>query len=198
MNQSSYRGPMMQGNFDPSLMKMGMMNPVQYQHFQQMMFMQQFQRQQMQRQSAMAAAAAAAAANANTSNIPSESQKPPTGYVCFKCGEPGHWIYYCPNVPKGQYVQRHHRYENQYISKTDTYLLVRNPMGQNNFDMNNAKPQEFTCIICDKLMTDPVTIPCCGKSYCKECTYCSLFLLFCIIHQRTIKIYILTSKISLF
>lgn len=92
------------GGFDPSLMKMGMMNPMQYQQFQQMMFMQQFQRQQMQRQTAMAAAA-----NTN-SNIPSESQKPPTGYVCFKCGQPGHWIYYCPNVPKGQFVQRHNRY----------------------------------------------------------------------------------------
>jgi membrane protease subunit (stomatin/prohibitin family) len=95
-------------NFDPSVMKMGMMNPLQMQQFQQMMYMQQFQRQQMQRQSAMAAAAAAAAANNNNSNIPPETQKPPTGYQCFKCGQPGHWIYYCPNVPKGQFVQRSH------------------------------------------------------------------------------------------
>lgn len=99
---------MMPNNYDP-VMKMGMMNPVQYQHFQQMMMMQQFQRQQqMQRHSAAAAAAAAAAAN-NPSNIPPETQKPPTGYTCFKCGQPGHWIYYCPNVPKGQFVQRPHR-----------------------------------------------------------------------------------------
>jgi hypothetical protein len=98
----------MAGGFDPSVMKMGMMNPVQYQHFQQMMMMQQFQRQQqMQRHMSSAAAmAAAAAASNNASNIPPETQKPPTGYVCFKCGQPGHWIYYCPNVPKGQFVQR--------------------------------------------------------------------------------------------
>lgn len=99
--------------FDPSVMKMGMMNPMQYQQrFQQMMMMQQFQRQQTQRymSSAAMAAAAAAAANSNSSsnasNIPPETQKPPSGYVCFKCSQPGHWIYYCPNVPKGQFVQR--------------------------------------------------------------------------------------------
>jgi hypothetical protein len=77
-----------------------MVNP--YQRMQQVWFMQQLQRQQMQRQMAVAAAAAAGP----PSNIPPESQKPPTGYVCFKCGQPGHWIYYCPNVPKGQFVQR--------------------------------------------------------------------------------------------
>jgi hypothetical protein len=114
---------MNQLNFDPTnMMKMGghpMMNPLQ---FQQMMMMQQFQRQQqMQRmtthqQAAMAAAAQAAAQQAQAhqqggagqggNTIPPESQKPPTGYTCFKCGQPGHWIYYCPNVPKGQFVQR--------------------------------------------------------------------------------------------
>jgi hypothetical protein len=55
--------------------------------------------------------------------LPPESQPPPAGYVCYKCNQPGkpprtilyvlavtnnthtpcsgHWIYYCPNVPKG-------------------------------------------------------------------------------------------------
>lgn len=65
-------------------------------------------------------------------------------------------------------------------SKRNTYLLVRNQMNQSTFDAANTKPQELTCLICDKIMTDPVVIPCCGKSYCKECTYyyyccCSLF-----------------------
>ncbi|CAO3634704.1 unnamed protein product [Mucor hiemalis] len=63
-------------NFEQQpVMNMGMMNPLQYQQFQQMMMMQQFQRQQMQRQSAMAAAAAAAAANNNNSNISSRNPK---------------------------------------------------------------------------------------------------------------------------
>jgi hypothetical protein len=33
------------------------------------------------------------------------------------------------------------------------------------------KPQELSCMICEKLMTDAVLLPCCGKSFCKECTY---------------------------
>lgn len=98
----------MPAGFNPM---MAMMNP-QFQ-FQQML-MQQFQRQQQQQQRP-----------GTGSTIPPESQKPPVGYVCFKCGKPGthsfasscciyfthmlvlgHWIYYCPNVPKGQHVPR--------------------------------------------------------------------------------------------
>jgi glutaredoxin len=33
------------------------------------------------------------------------------------------------------------------------------------------KPLELTCNICEKIMTDAVLLPCCGKSYCKECKY---------------------------
>lgn len=114
-------------SFDPNMMKMGqpqpMMNPLQFQQFHQMMMMQQFQRQQQMRmtpqQQAAMAAAAASAAQANVQQkqgggggggsgnvLPSKDQKPPSSYTCFKCGQPGHWIYYCPNVPKGQFVQR--------------------------------------------------------------------------------------------
>lgn len=86
------------GNFDNG-MGMRMLNP--YQRFQQIWFMQQLQRQQLQRQMA-----AATTGNSTATNIPPESQKPPSGYVCYKCGQPGHWIYYCPNVPRGQFVPR--------------------------------------------------------------------------------------------
>lgn len=33
------------------------------------------------------------------------------------------------------------------------------------------KPNELTCRICGNLMKDAVLVPCCGKSFCKECTY---------------------------
>ena len=33
------------------------------------------------------------------------------------------------------------------------------------------KPNELTCRICGHLMKDAVLVPCCGKSFCKECTY---------------------------
>ena len=54
----------------------------------------------------------------------------------------------------------------------------RNTTTSNQFedqDGNNQKPQELTCMICDKLMTDAVVVPCCGKSFCKECRYRQLW-----------------------
>ncbi|KAI8985264.1 hypothetical protein BDB01DRAFT_106584 [Pilobolus umbonatus] len=147
------------GMYDPMMsMGMGMVDPIQFQRYQQMFMMQQFQRQQMQRQ--MSSVASANPLNVN--NIPPESQKPPGGYVCFKCGQPGHWIYYCPNVPKGQFVPR---------------------ADMNSHDMNeddSQKPQELCCMLCDKLMSDAVVIPCCGKSFCKELRISSIERLFSI------------------
>ncbi|KAI7903780.1 uncharacterized protein BX663DRAFT_505197 [Cokeromyces recurvatus] len=181
-NKMQFRSPMM-GGYDPSFMKMAMMNPMQYQHFQQMLFMQQLQRQQqMQRQMNSAAAMTAATTSTATSNIPPETQKPPTGYVCFKCGQPGHWIYYCPNVPKGQFVQR--------VGIGNRNNIGNQAIGDNQQQEEAQKPQELTCMICDKIMTNAVLVPCCGKSFCKECTYrivildsylCIIFslLLFC-------------------
>ncbi|KAI9485760.1 MAG: hypothetical protein EXX96DRAFT_604046 [Benjaminiella poitrasii] len=171
-NKMPFRNPMM-GSFDPSLMKMGMMNPIQYQHFQQMMFMQQFQRQQQMQRQMNSAAAMSSASPTTSSTIPPETQKPPTGYVCFKCGQPGHWIYYCPNVPKGQFVQRvgmnnrnsNNNMGNQTIMINDSQQRQQ----QQEEEEGSQKPQELTCMICDKIMTDAVLVPCCGKSFCKEC-----------------------------
>ncbi|ORZ01239.1 hypothetical protein BCR43DRAFT_172637 [Syncephalastrum racemosum] len=129
----------MPAGFNPM---MAMMNP-QFQ-FQQMM-MQQFQRQQQQQQR-----------SSTGSTIPPESQKPPVGYVCFKCGQPGHWIYYCPNVPKGQHVPR------TPMNGGPQQSLTNQGFG------DRQKPMELTCDICGKLMEDAALAACCGKSFCKE------------------------------
>ncbi|KAL0090411.1 hypothetical protein J3Q64DRAFT_1729745 [Phycomyces blakesleeanus] len=146
-----FRNNMMNSStsFDPMMnMSMGMMNP-QFQQYQQrmMMMQQQFQRQQqMQRQISPA-----------VPTIPPETQRPPAGYVCFKCGQPGHWIYYCTSPTKVQQPQR-----------IGGGLLP----GQGGAEATGqSKPNELTCRICKKLMTDAVLVPCCGKSFCKECTY---------------------------
>lgn len=45
-------------------------------------------------------------------------------------------------------------------------------------------------MICNKLMTEAVVIACCGKSFCKECTYIIIFslllLYFCILYVNII------------
>ncbi|CEG80619.1 hypothetical protein RMATCC62417_14923 [Rhizopus microsporus] len=149
-SMSNFNGPMPSGNFDNG-MGMRMLNP--YQRFQQIWFMQQLQRQQLQRQMA------AATGNSTATNIPPESQKPPSGYVCYKCGQPGHWIYYCPNVPRGQFVPRA-------VDKVQQE------------SEEQQKPSELSCMICSKLMTEAMLISCCGKSFCKECTYTFVFIMF--------------------
>lgn len=40
------------------------------------------------------------------------------------------------------------------------------------------KPSELSCMICSKLMTEAMLISCCGKSFCKECTYTFVFIMF--------------------
>lgn len=77
-----FRNPLMNmaAGFNP-MMNMAMLNP--HFQFQQMMMQQQLQRQQMTQQRS----------NTGQSNIPPETQKPPVGYVCFKCGQPGMFGY---------------------------------------------------------------------------------------------------------
>ncbi|RUO95514.1 hypothetical protein BC936DRAFT_143860, partial [Jimgerdemannia flammicorona] len=101
----------------------------------------------------------------HASNIPPITQKPPTGYVCFKCGEPGHWIYYCPNYTKlAEDAQKAPRpaFSNSFSDTTS------------NFDSSAAPrhpPPELVCRLCSRLMREAVLVPCCGKSFCDECTY---------------------------
>lgn len=48
-------------------------------------------------------------------------------------------------------------------------------MVENETNQQDQKPQELCCTVCEKLMTDAVLLPCCGKSFCKECTYDCFF-----------------------
>ncbi|KAM3579201.1 hypothetical protein VKS41_008421 [Umbelopsis sp. WA50703] len=94
MNDSSNGQDM----FNP-MMNMNMNNPLMYQQQQQQLQMQQFMMQQMQQNQHMQPGMR------QQGQLPPESQPPPAGYVCYKCNQPGHWIYYCPNVPKGVHVR---------------------------------------------------------------------------------------------
>ncbi|KAJ2955968.1 hypothetical protein NQZ79_g8108 [Umbelopsis isabellina] len=109
-----------QDMFNP-MMAMNLNNPMMYQQQQQQQLqMQQFMMQQMQQnqhtqpgmQSGMR----------QQGQLPPESQPPPAGYVCYKCNQPGHWIYYCPNVPKGVHV----RASNNQITDVDANRLIPN------------------------------------------------------------------------
>ncbi|KAI9320953.1 hypothetical protein BX666DRAFT_1912872 [Dichotomocladium elegans] len=151
-----FRNPMMgvPPGFNPML-NFAMMNP----QLQFQMMMQQQMQQMQQTRPAMG----------GQSTIPPETQKPPVGYVCFKCRQPGHWIYYCPNVPKGQFVPR----PGMNGSNQPQRVGVSGSTMQET--QKRQKPTELTCRICGSLMRDAVLVPCCGKSFCKECTYNGIF-----------------------
>lgn len=57
------------------------------------------------------------------------------------------------------------------------FLSIRNQNSTENSNSDNELPQELVCMICEKLMTDAVLLPCCGKSFCKECTYYDLIFI---------------------
>ncbi|KAI8381328.1 uncharacterized protein BYT42DRAFT_301372 [Radiomyces spectabilis] len=182
--QSFRKTPMnAMGGLDPMMGMNMMMNPqFQYQQQLQQMLMQQQLQQQQQRQMQ------------RTTTIPPETQKPPIGYVCFKCGQPGHWIYYCPNVPKGQFVPR--------AGSTNGSAQQRT-MDQNGAHQAHQRPTELICRICGKLMKEAVLIPCCGKSFCKECTYYDCLLVYVIVYlyfmgQASDKIHALAIRIPIF
>lgn len=51
------------------------------------------------------------------------------------------------------------------------YLHVNHSPHQQASAQERHKPSELTCRICGNLMEDAALVPCCGKSFCKECTY---------------------------
>jgi hypothetical protein len=75
--------------------------------------------------------------------------------------------------------------------------MDRNQNNTNAVNVQDEKPQELCCTICEKLMTDAVLLPCCGKSFCKECTYyylyCCVLSLVCYLYYFVV-IYILIQK----
>jgi len=108
------------------------MNGPNMMSYQQQMQMQQFmmQQQQQQQQQMSRNQNMQQPGMRQPGQLPPESQPPPAGYVCYKCNQPGmcsfsplvfnvntakltmcihislgHWIYYCPNVPKGVHVR---------------------------------------------------------------------------------------------
>lgn len=118
---------------------------------------------------------------------------PPPNYVCFRCGQRGHWIKLCPtngdpnfdnyrwkrsmgipstqisigaaNVP-GTMMDRH---GNLVVRTVDYNAVQRGRLDTLQAPKETKIPPELTCSICKELMKDAVVIPCCGKSFCDDC-----------------------------
>ncbi|CAG8591542.1 15577_t:CDS:10 [Funneliformis caledonium] len=109
----------------------------------------------------------------------------PPNYVCYRCGQKGHWIQACPTngdrsfdhmkvrkttgiprsflqkveqVPPGGLLgKKFHARQKSYVT-TNEVLEETLPV-----------PPELQCMICARLLREAVITPCCQASFCDEC-----------------------------
>ncbi|KAL2642125.1 hypothetical protein R1flu_009712 [Riccia fluitans] len=116
---------------------------------------------------------------------------PPQGYVCHRCGQPGHFIQHCPTngdptydirrvklpvgIPKtrlkadqeGSYILPDGSVavmqpdESVFAKEADALLSIRPTSAE--------PPPELRCPLCQAIFKDAVMIPCCHYSFCDKC-----------------------------
>ncbi|CAK9212093.1 unnamed protein product [Sphagnum troendelagicum] len=116
---------------------------------------------------------------------------PPQGYVCHRCGQPGHFIQHCPTngdptydmrrmkppvgIPKtrlkadqeGSYILPDGSVavmqpdETVFAKEADALLAIRPILIE--------PPPELRCPLCKNIFKDAVMIPCCQYSFCDKC-----------------------------
>ncbi|BFI08027.1 E3 ubiquitin-protein ligase RBBP6 [Marchantia polymorpha subsp. ruderalis] len=116
---------------------------------------------------------------------------PPQGYVCHRCGQPGHFIQHCPTngdptydirrvklpvgIPKtrlkadqeGSYILPDGSVavmqpdESVFAKEADALLSIRPTFAE--------PPPELRCPLCQAIFKDAVMIPCCHYSFCDKC-----------------------------
>lgn len=132
---------------------------------------------------------------------------PPPNYVCFRCGQKGHYILNCPTntdanfdrprirkttgIPKTflKPLERTDADVTPVLSSSANILLsaegnlvVMEPnesvwskvVGTQRFVSlsGDSAPEHFKCLICTRILTDPVYFSCCPSvSYCDECKF---------------------------
>lgn len=119
---------------------------------------------------------------------------PPPTYVCFRCGQKGHYIQFCPTnadptfdkpkVKKSTGIPRSFlkpvegdQLDGNVLVTADGSLVVAVSNDQEWTKLSTSVqaidsseiPKEIQCSICSKLMVEPVCCPSCSIAFCEEC-----------------------------
>ncbi|KAH7428392.1 hypothetical protein KP509_10G090500 [Ceratopteris richardii] len=94
---------------------------------------------------------------------------PHTGYICHRCGLPGHFIQHCPTNGDPKYdLRRVSRYR---VDFEDLNRSLAVPPRTNDVVLKEADalPPELSCSLCQGIFVEAVMIPCCQYSFCEKC-----------------------------
>ncbi|CCG82746.1 MPE1 [Taphrina deformans PYCC 5710] len=128
----------------------------------------------------------------------------PQGYICYRCGQKGHYIQACPTngdesfenrkrikrttgIPRSQLQKVENpadEVEGNVMVNADgeSVMFVPDSASWETYQKNTKTstnedvPEDspLACGICKKLMKQPVSVPCCGRKYCEECIQSAL------------------------
>uniref|UniRef100_A0A7S3YU18 RING-type E3 ubiquitin transferase n=1 Tax=Lotharella globosa TaxID=91324 RepID=A0A7S3YU18_9EUKA len=106
------------------------------------------------------------------------SAKPPPGYICYRCGKPGHYKRYCTAVSNKTSSDSAGNGEEEVLKKRAPNenefdrLLVRGEYQVRSheyaYGRRATQKAEYICPLCKKYIRDAVTA-CCTASFCNEC-----------------------------
>jgi len=108
--------------------------------------------------------------------------KPGPNYVCHRCGIQGHWIRNCPTNDNKSFIPVYKRaLEGFGLPTVHSRVPVENPSEKPDRIIINGQavsesalfkieiPSTFRCDICHGILRVATVVPCCKKSFCKEC-----------------------------
>ncbi|XP_024544726.1 E3 ubiquitin ligase PARAQUAT TOLERANCE 3 [Selaginella moellendorffii] len=122
---------------------------------------------------------------------------PPAGYVCHRCGQPGHFIQQCPTNGDPNYDIKKVRLpvgiprtrlrldqEGSYVlpdgsvamMQPDENLFAKEANALLSVKPTTEAPSELRCPLCRSTFKDAVMIPCCQYSFCDKCIRQNLML----------------------